>query len=168
MRLRGFVAVGAGVAGATLAHALDQAGLLPGVREAANVRSGMSGSVTVLWLGLAAMLSWLAGRFGPVRVGAPASLLIAAIPELVGRHDLGAVVEPGAIAGAMLQWLLLLVVVAAVVVASRSALTVLVPSYGAISWPASVGPRPRARTYVVDRRGRPRAPPKLPLPVHVV
>jgi hypothetical protein len=128
----------------------------------------MSASVTVLWLGLAASLSWLAGRFGAVRIGAPASMLVAALPELIGRHDLGAVAEPGAIAGALLQWLLLAAVVAVVVVATRNALTVLAPSYGAVTWPASVGPRRRARTYVVDRRGRPRAPPQLPLPVHVI
>jgi hypothetical protein len=168
MRLRALVAVGTGVAGALLAHALDEAALLPGVHEAANVRAGMGMPVTGMWLGLAAALSWLAANYGAVRVGAPASLLVAAVPELVGRHDPGAVVEPGAIAAAMLQWLLLVAVVVAVVVASRSALTALTPLYGAISWPASVGPRLLARSRVVDRRGRPRAPPEVPLSAHFV
>ena len=166
MRLRGFVAVGAGVAGAVLAHALDEAGLLPGVREAAHVRGGMSGSVTALWLALAAASSWLAGRFGAIRVGAPASLLIAALPELVGRHDLGAVMDPGAVAGAMVQWLLLLAVVAAVVLASRGALVVLVPSLTAVSWPTPAGGRAREGSHLVDRRCRPRAPPDVPLSAH--
>ena len=166
MRLRGFVAVGAGVAGALLAHALDEAGMLPGVHEAAGVRGGMSASVTALWLGMTAALSWSSGRFGAIRVGAPSSLLIAAVPELVGRHDLGAVVDPGALSGAMLQWLLLLVVVAAVVVASRGAFVVLAPSFPTLSWAAPTGRRTRASSHVVDRRSRPRAPPALPLSVH--
>lgn len=168
MRLRGFVAVGAGVAGAVLAHALDEAGLLPGVREAAHVRGGMSGSVTALWLALAAASSWSAGRFGAIRVGAPASLLIAALPELVGRHDLGAIVDPGALAGAMLQWLLLLAVVAAVVVASRGALAVFALTFHAVSWPAPIERRTRESSHVVDRRSRPRAPPAGPLSVQFV
>lgn len=168
MRMRGLVAVGAGVAGAALAHALDAAGLLPGVHEAANVRGGMGAPATALWLALAAALSWIAARNGPIRVGAPASLLVAGVPELVGRHDLGAVVEPGAIAGAAVQWLLLLAVVTAVVVAGRAPLSVLVPSFAAITWPAPTGRVPRPRGQVVDRRGRPRAPPVLPLSVRSV
>jgi len=167
MRLRELVAVGAGVAGAALAHVLDEAGLLPGVHEAASVRSGMTAGNTLLWLALAAGLAGLAARRGPIRIGAPASLLIAGAPEVLGRHDLGAVFEPGAIAGALVQWLLLLAVVAAVVITSRGALVVLTPSYAVIEWPAAAGPRQQARSFVVARRGRPRAPPDLPLSVHI-
>lgn len=159
MHMRGVVAVAAGVAGAALAHALDEAGLLPGVHEAANVRGGMSVSVTVIWLGLAATLSWVASKRGLVRLGAPASLLIAAIPELVGRHDIGAIVEPGAIAGALVQWLLLVAVAAVVVMAGRGTLVVLAPSFGAVAWPAPPVSLAPARGHVVDHRGRPRAPP---------
>ena len=168
MRLRGAVAVGAGVAGAALAHALDRAGLLPGVHEAANIRAGMSPSVAIGWLALAAALSWLAAKRGPIRIGAPASLLIAAMPELIGRHDIGAIVEPGALAGALLQWLLLLAVAAVIVIASRTQFVVLVPSYGAIGWPAPGGSRTWARSRLLDHRGRPRAPPGSHLSVHFI
>lgn len=167
MRVRGLVAAGAGAAGAALSHALDGAGLLPGVHEAVHVRDGMSVTLTFSWLAVAAALAWLAARRGPIRIGAPASLLVAAVPELVGRHDLGAVLEPGAIAGAALQWLLLLAVVAVLVVASRSSFVVLAPSHGAIAWPAPPETRHESLSHVVGTRGRPRAPPDLHLSFHV-
>jgi len=163
MRPREVVAAGAGVAGVALAHALDVAGLLPGVHEAASVRLAMSPALTVGWLALAAVLGWSAGRRGPVRVGMPAALVVSAVPELVGRHDVGALVEPGAIAGALVQWLLLVAVVAAVVLASRTFFTAHVPAYGAVAWPSPIGLRRQARSVTVARRGRPRAPPRAPL-----
>ena len=168
MRLSGVVAVGVGVAGAALAHALDVAGLLPGVHETANVRGGLSAPVTVGWLGLAAALSLLAAKRGVVRVGAPASLLVAALPELIGRHDIGALVEPGAVAGALLQWLLLLAVAAAVVVATRGTFVVLAPSFGTIAWLTPTASQERARSHVLDHRGRPRAPPRASLSAHFI
>lgn len=168
MRLRGVVAVGAGVAGAALAHVLDVAGLLPGVHEAANIRGGMSVPVTVGWLGIAAGLSLLAAKRGLVRVGAPASLFVAALPELMGRHDIGAVVEPGAVAGALLQWLLLLAVAAVVVVATRGAFVVLAPSFGTIAWLTPTASQERARSHALDHRGRPRAPPRAYLSAHFI
>lgn len=168
MRLRGVVAVGAGIAGAAFAHVLDEAGLLPGVHEAVNVRASMSPAVTLGWLALAGALGWLAAQRGPIRIGAPAALLVSAVPELVGRHDIGAVVEPGAIAGALVQWLLLLVVVAVVVVASRCSFVVLVPSYGATVWPSPSDSAQQEHAHVIDRRGRPRGPPDLHLSVPVI
>jgi len=153
------VAAVAGVVGAATTRALDTAALLPGVHESADIRGAMSLSQTAAWLALAAGLAWLAARTRPVPVGAASALIVSAVPELVGRHDPGAVVEPGAIAGALVQWLLLLAVIAVVVIADRRLGIVAPSSCADLPWlPAHVR-RPRTHTRLVDRRGRPRAPP---------
>src|SRR4051812_8787833 len=108
MRMRGIAAVVAGIVGAATAHALDKAGLLPGVHESAAVREAMGPTLTVGWLALAGVMAWVAARTRPALVGGASALVLAAMPEVIGRQDPEAFVEPGAIAGALLQWLLLL------------------------------------------------------------
>jgi len=167
MRTRGVAAVVAGIVGAAGTHALDAAGMLPGVHEAANVRSGMGPIATFAWLVLAGSLAWLAARTRPALVGGSAALLVSAIPELVGRHDPGAIVEPGAMAGALVQWLLLLAVVAVAVVVDRW-LAARAPSpYLDLPWQQLLAAAISTVTRLVDRRGRPRAPPVVLLPVTV-
>ena len=109
MRSRRVVAAAAGVAGASIAHALDVAGLLPFVHEATAVRNAMSPTATVVWLALTAVLCAVSAR-RPATAGAVAALFIGGLPELAGRLDPGAVFEPAAMAGALLQWLLLVLV----------------------------------------------------------
>jgi len=167
MRTRGFAAVVAGIAGAAGTHALDAAGLLPGVHEATGVRTGMGPSATVGWLLLAGALAWLAARTRPALVGGSAALLVSGIPELVGRHDPGAIVEPGAMAGALVQWLLLLAVVAIAVVVDRWLAVRAPSSYVDLPGPSAIVGRSRNASRLVDRRGRPRAPPLVLLPVTV-
>jgi hypothetical protein len=162
MRARDLAAVAAGVVGAATSHALDAAGLLPGVHETEAVRTAMGPVVTVFWLGLAGGLAWVATRTRPALVGGSSALVVSAIPELVGRHDPGAIGEPGAVAGALMQWLLLMAVVAVLVVVDRSLAALVVPSSYRVFFcqqaavGASHGPR-----RIVDRRGRPRAPPAV-------
>ncbi len=168
MRTREVAAVAAGIVGAATSRALDAAGLLPGVHEAGAVRTAMGPAETLLWLVLAGGLAWLAVRTKPALVGAGSALLVSAIPELVGRHDLGAVGEPGAMAGAMVQWLLLLAVVAVALVVDRSLSACVAPATYRVGWLTPSSNTPHSFTRLVDRRGRPRAPPRvLPLPATV-
>jgi hypothetical protein len=114
------VAAVASVPAALLAHALDASGLLPFVHESGDVRGAMGPTAVVLWLALTAVVVGLATASRWLALlAAPASLASAALPEMIGRHDLGALVEPAAALGALLQWLLLLVVLAFALVASR-------------------------------------------------
>jgi hypothetical protein len=166
MRMRGVCAAAAGVVGAATAHALDVAGLLPGVHETAQVRAAMDPLATVAWLALAGALAWLAARTRPVLVGGASALIVSGIPELVGRHDPGAVAEPGAIAGALLQWVLLLAVVAVAMLLARS-LTVRAPSYADLPWQPSMLHASAVVSRLLPRRGRPRAPPSPFLSVPV-
>lgn len=158
----------AGIVGAATTHALDTAGLLPGVHEAAAVRTSMGWTTTVVWLVLAGGLAWLAVRTWPALVGGGSALVVSAIPELVGRHDLGAIAEPGALSGALVQWLLLLAVVAVAVVVDRTLAAWAAPSSSIVPWLRPSSSTPVTVTRLVDRRGRPRAPPcVLPLPATV-
>jgi hypothetical protein len=167
MRTRGVAAAVAGIVGAAGSHALDAAGLLPGVHEAPEVRGGMGPGATLAWLALAGTLAWLAARTRPALVGGSAALVVSAVPELVGRHDIGAIAEPGAMAGALVQWLLLLAVVAIAVVVDRWIAVVAPSAYIDVpSQPAEVCASGDP-TRVVDRRGRPRAPPSVHLPATV-
>src|SRR3954469_15076680 len=109
MPSRRAVAAVAGVTGAAVAHTLDAVGLLPFVHESVEVRTAMSSTTTLCWLALAAGLSAITAR-RPATAGAAAALVIGGLPELAGRHDPGAMFEPAAMAGAVLQWLLLLLV----------------------------------------------------------
>jgi hypothetical protein len=163
MRMRGLAAVVVGIVGAAGTHALDAAGLLPGVHETADVRTAMGPVATVVWLALAGALAWLAARTRPAIVGGSAALVVSAIPELLGRHDIGAVVEPGAMSGALVQWLLLLAVVAIAVVVDRWLAVHPPSSYLALPWQQSIVGRSRNVSRLVDRRGRPRAPPVVVL-----
>src|SRR3954469_2514577 len=109
MPSRRAVAAVAGVTGAAVAHTLDAVGLLPFVHESVEVRTAMSSTTTLCWLALAAGLSAATAR-RPATAGAAAALAIGGLPELAGRHDPGAMFEPAAMAGALLQWLLLVLV----------------------------------------------------------
>jgi hypothetical protein len=160
MRSRRIVAAAAGVGGAVLAHALDVAGLLPFVHESAQVRNALSPTMTVGWLAItAALAAMTAAR--PATAGAGAALLIGGLPELAGRLDPGAMLEPAAIAGALLQWLLL-VLVLSLAFALHTRFTAAPPA-PVFSVP-SVGPPPRMRSRrlasrLAARSGRTRAPP---------
>jgi hypothetical protein len=116
VRTRLVLAAAAGVAAAATAHALDASGRLPFVHETADVREAMAPMLTASWLLLAGSLAAVAAATRVVLVGVPAAVVVSAFPERWGRHDIGAVAEPGALLGAALQILLLLVVVSAALV----------------------------------------------------
>ena len=160
MHSRRVVAAVAGVAGAVMAHALDTAGLLPFVHESLEVRTGMSPTATFCWILLAAALT-AATAMRPATVGAAAALVIGGLPELAGRHDPGAMFEPAAMAGALLQWLLL-VLVLSVAYAVHSRLTTSGLSPAALPTLRSTRPLPprhRRCGPLTHRSGRTRAPP---------
>src|SRR3954447_17791727 len=119
VHLRGAVAAAAGMCAAATAHVLDETGRLPFVHESLNVRTAMSPAQVVVWLIAAAVMSALAVTTRVLLVGVPGALLVSAAPELIGRGDPGAIAEPGAILGALLQVLLLLAVVALALVLER-------------------------------------------------
>jgi hypothetical protein len=159
-------AAAASVPAALVAHALDASGRLPFVHESADVRTAMGPLAVIVWLALTALVVGLAAASPrPALLGAPASLASAGLPELLGRHDFGALFEPGAMLGAALQWLLLLVVLALAMIARRVLrISPLVPSppvratavaLRAPARPALVAPRWRLRS---------RAPPACPSP----
>jgi len=167
MRMRGAVAAVAGVVGAAGAHALDEAGLLPGVHETAEVREALTPMLTVLWLTLAGAIAWLAARTRPLAVGALGAIAVAGIPELVGRQDPGAAFEPGALAGAALQWLLLVVVLALLVVAERHLFATRLQRAAILPIQLPVtATRQRVPTQLRVVEGQPRAPPLCGLAHH--
>ncbi|MDQ1699217.1 MAG: hypothetical protein QOG34_1080 [Frankiaceae bacterium] len=154
----------ASVPAALLAHAMDVAGWLPFVHETDDVRAAMGPLAVVLWLAFTAAAVGLAtASRRPALLAAPASLASAGLPELIGRHDLGAVFEPGAILGALLQWSLLLVVLALAVVASEVLrLSPLATGGPRLRMPA-LASRPQRPPYLLTRwRLRSRAPPACP------
>ena len=159
MQLRGAVAATAGLCAAATGHVLDVSGRLPFVHESEGVRTAMTPVQVAVWLALAAGLSALAARTRPWVVGAPAALAVSATPEMIGRHDPGALLEPGALLGALLQ-LLLVVAIVALAVAVERRLAVLIVHVPLL--PAAA-PRPRRRislrTARVDDTAAPRAPP---------
>lgn len=112
-------AAAASVPAALLAHLLDVTGRLPMVHESVGVRAAMGPLAVVAWLLLTALLVALAAATRPVLFGALAAMVSAGLPELLGRHDIGAVFEPGAVAGALVQWLLLLTVIGLALVTGR-------------------------------------------------
>jgi hypothetical protein len=159
MHSRRTVAAVAGVAGAVVAHTLDVTGLLPFVHESAEIRNAMSPTATLVWLALTATLAAVTAA-RPATAGAAAALVIGGLPELAGRHDPGAVFEPAALAGALLQWLLL-VLVLTIAYAVHTRLTTTHPTpmaVPALRLTTSPGPRP-LRRHVSRRSGRTRAPP---------
>src|SRR3954454_14630677 len=142
MPSRRAVAAVAGVTGAAVAHALDAAGLLPFVHESVEVRTAMSPTTTLCWLGLAAVLAAATAR-RPATAGAVAALVVGGLPELAGRHDPGAMFEPAAVAGALVQWVLLLLVLS-VAYAVHTRLSTSVPTPTAVPvlrLPTSLRPR---------------------------
>lgn len=163
MRMRGVAAAVAGLVGAVTARALDEAGLLPGVHESEAVREAMGPALTVGWLLLAAAASWLAARTRPIVVGPVSALAVAGIPELLCRRDPGAMFEPGALAGALLQSLLLIAILALAVVADRWLVTIPTPAFARPRPHAVVTRSRRPRAGAVVRTAQPRAPPRPPL-----
>ena len=160
--MRGVLAAAAGVTGAGCAHLLDRLGALPGVHETEAVRAGMGPVAAAGWLVAAAALAWLAASTRPALVGAPAALAVAGIPELVGRGDAGAVLEPGALAGAAVQWLLLLALLALVVVLERHLGAWPGPGRAVrLRLPAPARPAGRVAGHTGPRRVRPRGPPAV-------
>jgi hypothetical protein len=151
----------ASIPGALVAHLLDLSGRLPFVHETAGVRGAMGPGTVVVWLAVTAMLAGLAASSRrPAILGAPAALASAGLPEMIGRHDIGAVLEPGAILGALLQWLLLLLVVGLALLARsvlrREPMLAWTPSPSlALSQPY----RGRFSSQPLHWRRRPRGPP---------
>jgi hypothetical protein len=107
------------VCAAATAHALDVSGRLPFVHESVDVRTAMSPALVVGWLAAAAAVSYVAATTRVMLAGLPGALLVSATPELLGRHDPGAIAEPGAILGSLVQVLLLLAVVAVALLLER-------------------------------------------------
>ena len=162
MRMRGAVAAVAGIVGAGCAHALDEAGLLPGVHESAAVREALTPGLTVLWLALAGVIAWLAARTRPMPVGAAGAMVVAGVPELVGRHDLGAAFEPAALAGAALQWLLLVVVLALLVLVERHLFATALRRADILPIRLSAtSTYQQVRSRLRVSKGQPRAPPSM-------
>jgi hypothetical protein len=152
------VAAAAGVTGAAVAHLLDQTGRLPFVHEHLAVRAGMRPGETAVWLLATAVAAGVASR-RPVLFGAPVALLATAAPELLSRHDPGAVLEPGAVVGAAVQLPLLVLVVAVALLLERRlprlALTAVAPLHP-LSPPVTTVPAPASP---VRSGAAPRAPP---------
>ena len=63
---------------------------------------------------MSAVLSAVSAR-RPLTMGMAGAVVVAGIPELAGRHDPGAMFEPGALTGALMQWVVLLLVIAVAV-----------------------------------------------------
>ena len=159
MHLRGVVAAAAGVGAAAAAHALDQTGRLPFVHEAVDVRTAMTPAQVVVWLLAAAAVSALAASTRVLLVGVPGAVLISATPELIGRGDPGAIAEPGALLGALVQVLLLAAIVAMALVLQQRLARLRRPELAC----ASIAVRPARRVVVlrllVDATAAPRGPP---------
>ena len=159
MHLRGAVAAASGVCAAATAHALDVSGRLPFVHESVDVRTAMTPVQIVVWLAVAGAVGYLAATTRVLVVGIPGAILVSTAPELLGRGDPGAIAEPGALLGALVQVLLLLAIVAAALLLERR-LVAFQPQQPARPRHA---PRHSARRAVVqaivDRTAAPRAPP---------
>ena len=161
MHLRAVVAATAGLGAAATAHALDVTGRLPFVHEAVSVRAAMSPVEVAGWLFVAAAVSAIAVCTRVALVGVPGAVVVSGTPELIGRHDPGALLEPGALTGALVQVLLLLTVVAVALLLQRR-LTVLHPTR--IRPRRHSAPQHHLQTFAqttVDRTASPRAPPLL-------
>ena len=159
VHLRGAVAATAGVCAAAVAHALDESGRLPFVHEAVGVRTAMSPAQVVAWLALAAIVGAVAATTRVLLVGVPGALLVSAAPELIGRGDPGAIAEPGALLGALVQLLLLLAVVATALVLERRLLPLRRERLPRLFCGSRHVRPPAVVRLVVDRTAAPRAPP---------
>lgn len=157
--MRGVVAAAAGACAAVTAHLLDVTGRLPLVHESVDVRTAMSPALFVGWLVIAAAVSAVAARTRVLLVGAPGALLVSAIPELIGRHDPGAIAEPGALLGALVQLLLLLAVVAAALVLERRLPSLARQRLSRVCAVLRCRVLPAAVDRSVDRTAAPRGPP---------
>jgi hypothetical protein len=161
MRARTWVAAATGTAGAVIAHALDVAGRLPFVHESEVVRTGLGPVATGCWLLAAAVIGAVASR-RPMSLGAAGAIVVAGAPELIARHDPGAIVEPGAFIGALMQWMLLLLVIA-VALAVEAQLFMRPLTRGVVA--AAHRPPPSTPSRIAARRARcaisSRAPPAL-------
>lgn len=175
---RAALLVGAAAGSALLGHVLDEAGWLPGVREAAVVRRALPtpgvGAVGVAVLGLAVALGLAADRLLTRRRHVATAALLAvgqtllfALPEAAGRVDVGAaLLAPPVLVGASVQLLLSCVVVAAALLLDRALgsrarpVRPAPPEVPRLAVPADVD-RPRRRPAAV---GRGRSPPSLSCP----
>ena len=160
VHLRGAVAAAAGVCAAATAHALDASGRLPFVHESLDVRAAMSPVQVAIWLALAAAVSALAAGTRVLRVGVPGALLVSATPELLSRHDPGAIAEPGAVLGALVQVLLLITVVAVALVLERWLPPLRVRRLAGLPHVVPCLPLPAVVRRAVDRTAAPRGPPE--------
>lgn len=164
MRTRGNLAAVAGASAAAVAHALDGAGLLPFVHESAAVRHGLTPLQLAVWLFAAAGASAFAAGHRVQVTGPPLALAVAAAPELLARHDLGAVTEPAALVGAALQLLVVASVVALALLLDERPPPLSLQALCAPRLPATRPRRPTRPSYSVRNDSAPRAPP-LVLPL---
>lgn len=166
MRTRAWVAAVAGGAGAVTAHWLDVAGRLPFVHESGAIRSGMTPLQVLLWLLVAAGACALAST-RVAALGAPVAVVVSATPELLARHDLGAVTEPGAIVGAALQLPVLVAVVTLALILERRVPVVTVRPLPAVAASRVAGVLSPLSSLLVRSGAAPRAPPGvLPSYIH--
>jgi hypothetical protein len=159
VRVRGVVAAGAGIAVAVAGHTLDARSALPFVHEAASVRLGLAPWQVALWLAATGVLAAVAATTRLIAVGVPVAVVVSAAPELIARHDPGAIAEPSAVLGATLQLLLFAAVVALSAVLERRAPRLSPPL---VRRPVHRRPLPmRSRSWcvLVDTTAVPRAPP---------
>lgn len=160
-RTRAWVAAAAGALAAATGHYLDATGRLPFVEETGEIRRAMPSIVVALWLLLAAGGSALAVRTRLFVVGIPVVLVVSATPELYGRHDLGALGEPGAIVGALLQLLVIGLVVATGLVLTDGWSPLRLRAVGRPAAAVAEWLRRSAPAFVVRRDSAPRAPPAV-------
>jgi hypothetical protein len=122
------------------------------------VRHGMGPGATALWLSLAAVLAAASAR-RPLMAGV-AAVVVAGVPELLVRHDPGAMLEPAALAGALMQWTLLLLVIAvALAVQTRLSATPFAGSAPVAAVARVAAAAEAVRVFVLARTSLSRAPP---------
>jgi hypothetical protein len=120
----------------------------------------------LVWLALTALLMGAASR-RPLALGLPAALVASALPEWVGRPEPGAVVEPSALLGAVVQLLVIFAVVALALLLRDWIASPPVPTALAVLPDRPVpAARPHRPAVHLPERARPRAPPRLdPMPI---
>jgi drug/metabolite transporter (DMT)-like permease len=179
-RRLGVAAAALVLAGGQLAHALDEEGLLPGVREAARVREfGERGAARPLLLLCCLAVSAATGALvARRRTRTPAALALVVVLgqavqftsfEVVARVAAGldvaeAFAEPAFVTGVAVQVLLAAAFTSLLVLATRRALALLTPP--GLPWqPPPPAPGHRTRRRAGSRRPvspvRGRAPPRV-------
>jgi hypothetical protein len=186
-RRLGGLAAGLVLAGGLFSHALDEEGLLPGVRESARIReyADRGAPRLLLLLGcvaVSALAGLVAARADRARRGIPPRALIALVVagqaaqfasfEVVARLAAGAdvaevFVEPAFLAGVLVQTMIAAAFVTLLLLTGRRLLALL--ARPGLPWqpsrpPYVVRPAARARTRRPESLPRGRAPPYAAAP----